>query len=59
MRFYNESKHNIKKRHFLKKCLTAGRFLDKLDKLAELVSLDELGASDQVQNGQIKHWLQK
>ena len=39
--------------------LTAGRFLDKLDKLAELVSLDELGASDQVQNGQIKHWLQK
>ena len=21
MRFYNESKHNIKKRHFLEKCL--------------------------------------
>lgn len=37
MRFYNESKHNIKKRHLLEKCLpniknsnaiTGDRFLD-------------------------------
>jgi hypothetical protein len=48
-RFYNESKHNIKKRHFWvsafltskTRCLSAGRFVDKPAELYKIQYKDK------------------